>query len=180
MNNTTIKEINDALKHKYFDEVREYLNLVSSPKHEIAKSPGHVVKTILETPYEELDKREDGSDVESEPQKDVFYAWHKYRVLVISGVEKILPKNTETHTLVTDKGGVCVIRKPIGRILGKVVAKMSSVGKDPDLYEAGSIILRECKIYMEESIESDPDQLFSTKMAAVGSINMTFTQIKKN
>ena len=173
MKNATLKEISEALDHKFFDPVREFIS-------QSDERPAHLVKKILETPYDDLDKSPTGEKVESEPEKDVFHAWHKYRVLVVEGVEKILPKNTDTHTLVTAEGHVAVIRKPIGHVLGKVMSKIGAFNKDPDYYEAGSVIYRECKIFCEKVAENDPDALFSIKMACLGATQIVETRIKKN
>lgn len=175
MKKTTIAEISEGFKSdKYFKDVMEFLQQGD-------ETPAKKMQRILDTPYEEMDPDFDPEDPEAkEPEKDCFEAWHTYRAFELENAKQIIPRNVETFTLVTDEGHVCIIRKPIGRVLGKVVSKMSAVNKDPDLYEAGSIIIRECRLYMEKPIETDPDQLFSVKMAAVGSVNMKFTRIKKN
>lgn len=116
----------------------------------------------------------------SELEKDAFYRWHKYRVFELEGVSAILPKNVETFTIVTALGHVCIIRKPIGRVLGNVMAKLQTFNKEVDYYEAGSAILKECKIHMEKPIESNPDELFSVKMSCLGSVQMLESTIKKN
>jgi len=166
-------------------EISKLITILELSKLEAAAVDGEAIKKVKLYKKLSLDKKVEriiNGDYESmsEPEKDVFYEWHKWRVLEIEGVKKVLPKNTETHTIVTGLGNVCIIRKPIGRVLGQVMSKIGGLNKDPDFYEAGSIILRECKIWMEPGIETDPDQLFSVKMACLGSTNIIESQIKKN
>ena len=116
----------------------------------------------------------------TEEEQDLHYEYHKNRVLIDEGVSKIMPKNIETHTIVTESGNVCVIRKPIGRTLGKVMQKMGNFGKEPDLYQAGEIIFNECRVFCEKAIENDEDELFSVKIACVGATRLVMTRLKKN
>lgn len=164
----------------------ELVNILSAFRVESAGVDDQAIKEAKAYNKLSLDRKvesiinNDDYESMSDPEKDVFYEWHKWRVLEVEGVKKVLPKNTETHTIVTGLGNVCIIRKPIGRVLGQVMSKIGGFNKDPDIYEGGSIILRECKIWMDPGIETDPDQLFSVKMACLGATNIVESQIKKN
>jgi hypothetical protein len=161
MRKIEVNEIEKALASEYFAHLEPFTNEKESAKDAILR--------ILDTPYETLNAKE----------KDAFFAWHKFRVFELENVKNIIPKNVETHVLVTALGHVCIIRRPIGRVLGQVIGKLSNT-KEPSYYEAGSIILQECRIFMEKPIEANPDEHFSVIMSCVGSIQMIETAIKKN
>ncbi len=135
-----------------------------------------------EQEFKPLPKSEPDQEKEAynEAGKDAFYEWHKYRVFDHLRSKKIIPTNIQTHTIVTANGHVCIIRKPIGRVLGKVMSKVGAFNKDPDFYEAGSIIYRECMVYCEDPIGNNSDELFAVKMACIGATNIMEAQIKKN
>jgi hypothetical protein len=171
------------------DKLIEYSNKVPEVLTELEKhlkTAYEAAETVKKKPFSfnPLDElncclNKDYEDL-SDAHKDLFYYWHKKRVFTETKVAQILPKNTETHTIVTGKGNVCIVRSPIGRVLGSVMSKIGAFSKDPDFYEAGSIIFRECKVYVEKPIENDPDELFSVKMACLGATNMIESRIKKN
>lgn len=162
MKTPTKEQALKAVDHAYFRDVRAYLKGYDNAAQRVI--------TVLGIPYKEQTLQE----------RDVFHAWCKYRALELDNVKDIIPKNTETHTIVTELGHVCVIRKPMGRILGQVMSKLSNINKEPDFYQAGTIILRECKIYMDKAIETNPDEYFSLKMACLNVVQIMEASIKKN
>ena len=165
------KKLTDAFLNVFKELNPEDEKIQKREKLTVTES-NKVLKYIISTDYEtEL----------SAIARDAFYEWHKHRVYDDLKAKKIIPSNVQTHTIVTALGHVCIIRKPMGRVLGRVMSKMGGFsGKDPDIYEAGNIVFQECAIYTEEPITNNPEELDSVKINCVKAVKLVEATIKKN
>lgn len=174
MTKATKEHLTDALKTDYFKHVIDHLQPDPEAKE---KQPTAVEKalSVLKKPFAEMDTDPDVSPFE----KEVFYAWHKYRVLELENIKSIVPK-CETYTIVSEMGHVGIIRKPSPDVLGRVIGKMYGVNKDVNYNEIGGIILSECRVYLEKAVENDKYELLSMKVACMGAVEMVQSDFKKN
>lgn len=185
MSNTTTETIEEFLK---IEAVSKLMIVLKNDKFSALNDNDSQTSTQDLSEYDPIKEIEKiaSADAEvyeekfSETQKDLFYQWHKARIYRETEVKKLIPTNVETHLIVTANGHVAIIRKPIGRVLGKVMSKVGAFTKDPDYYSAGSIIFNECRVFVEKPIENNADELFSVKMACLGATNLMESRIKKN
>ena len=169
------KKEEKKLPKKLMDSLTEAYNLnFSKNKTSLTKAETQKIVSFIEginpNQYESF----------SEEIKEAHYEFHKNRVLSTLVDNKIFHFNTETHTIVTPSGYVCILKTPLGRTLGKIMSKVGAFAKDPDYYEAGGIILDECTVYMESEIKDNEKEYFSVRMAALGATEIVQSRIKKN
>jgi len=95
--------------------------------------------------------------------------------------EKLIPKNSRTHTLVLENGMGCIVHHPKPSILSKAMGALTpSEGKDPDLYKAGCAILDNCWIAGDKALEIESDERFAIAVQAVSIVTILEGYVKKN
>jgi hypothetical protein len=93
---------------------------------------------------------------------------------------KLVPKNTKTHTLVIENGLGCILNNPKPQVLSQALGALSGIGKDPDMYKAGNIILKNCWIAGDMEIQENDDFRFACALQAINVIQVLQGNIKKN
>lgn len=93
---------------------------------------------------------------------------------------KLVPKNTKTHTIVLENGLGCILNNPKPQILSQALGALSGIGKDPDMYKAGNVILNNCWIAGDMEIQNNDDFRFAAAIQAISVIQILQGSIKKN
>jgi hypothetical protein len=93
---------------------------------------------------------------------------------------KLVPKGTKTHTIVIENGLGCILNSPKPHVLSQALGALSGIGKDPDMYKAGNIILKNCWIAGDMEIQENDDFRFACALQAINVIQVLQGNIKKN
>ena len=171
------KKDEEKISPKVMSALISFFNVLNNTKKESItdKQAKDLIKKVEAVTVETY------NDLSFEGQ-EAHHAYHSDRVISKLKAGGLLNTITPTHTIVTPKGHVCIVKQPIGRVLGAVMIELqkAAIGKDPDLYAAGEKIMSECVVYIDKEIESDPVEMASVTFASVQATEVMLSYVKKN
>jgi len=171
------KKDEEKISPKVMSALVSFFNVLNNTQKESItdKQAKDLIKKIQEVTAENY------NDLSFEGQ-EAHHAYHSDRVISHLKNNGLFNVMTPTHTIVTPKGNVCIVKQPIGRVLGSVMIELqkAAIGKDPDLYAAGEKIMSDCVVYMDKEVKEDPVEMASVTFASVQATEVMMSYVKKN